>query len=372
MTLFHKNPMNSKRIFFISLFLIFAGLFLSACAGGAVANSWPGVSVDGETIYLANNQNVFSLNVADGSENWRFLPEGQPKNASFYAPPAFDETGQVFVGGYHKIFYAISETGQQTWTFDEAKNSYFGSALYNDGVIYAPNGDGFLRALSSSGELIWSSEAAHGNWAVPVMTEKCLIQASMDHHVYCLDKNNGEVIWESEDLGGAITTAPEMNPNGILYVGTLKSEVVAIDGSTGKVLKRFTASGWVWSSPLLYEGKLIFGDLNGVLYAIDADTFEKIWDEQYETVDKRQILGKPLASNGKIYFGTETGNFFIVDPVDGTELNRKDIGGETGKIYASPVAAGDLILIAPNGTEASLIAVDGEGNQRWSFVPVKK
>lgn len=359
--------MNSKRLFpFLFLFL-FASLFLSACAGGAVANSWPGITVSGETIYFANGPNVFAINLIDGTEQWRF-PTQPIRNAFFYAPPAIDEDGRIYAGGYHKIFYALNEGGQQAWEFDQAKNSYFGSAIVDNGTIYAPNGDGNLFALDASGQILWTFEAKHGLWADPVMTNQCLIQASMDHKVYCLEKETGDILWETEDLGGAVVTAPSIGPEGELFVGTFGNEVVKLDDQTGEVLDRFETGGWVWSSPLVYEGNLYFGDLNGNFYAIDAQTFEKKWEIQPDTADKRQIIGKPAVFDGKIYFGSESGNLFTINPADGAVLNTRTIGG---KLFAGPVVAGDLILLAPNGAEVTLVALDATGTQEWSFVPVK-
>jgi hypothetical protein len=40
-----------------------------------------------------------------------------------------------------------------------------------------------------------------------------------------------------------------------------------------------------------------------------------------------------------------------------------------GKIYPSPLLAGDLILVAPINADELLIAVDVNGNQRWVFSP---
>src|SRR5574341_2699026 len=76
--------MKSKH-FFILFTLLFLSLSLSACAGGAAtaASSWPGLTVDGETAYLAYNQHVYAINVADGKEKWRFPPEASNKRTTF-------------------------------------------------------------------------------------------------------------------------------------------------------------------------------------------------------------------------------------------------------------------------------------------------
>jgi hypothetical protein len=43
----------------------------------------------------------------------------------------------------------------------------------------------------------------------------------------------------------------------------------------------------------------------------------------------------------------------------------------SGKVYATPVAAGDLTLVAPTNGSATLVALDQSGALKWSFIPPK-
>jgi eukaryotic-like serine/threonine-protein kinase len=360
--------MKLRHLYFVILPLILASFALSACAGGAVASSWPGLTVAGETAYVSFNQYVYAIKLSNGSENWRF-PAQPIRSAMFFAPPALNEEGKVAVGSFARVLYGLNVSGQQAWEFTDARSSYVAGAVFDKGIIYAPNGDGKLYVLDSNGQLKWKFESKHALWATPVIDSDRIYVAAMDHFIYCLDKANGTVIWQTEDLGGALVDAPTLSPEGTLYVGTFNSEVIAVRSQDGKVLNRFPAGGWVWSSPLLYEGRLFFGDLSGNMFAIDAQTFEQVWKITPETVAKKQIVGSPAVLDGKLYFTSETGNLFIIDPENGAVLSTKTIGG---KLLAGPVVAGDLVLVAPNGMAAVLIALDADGNQRWSFVPAKK
>jgi len=357
--------MKLKQTLFILTLIILGVLGLSACSGAVQSSSWPGVTVSDDVIFLTYNQHVYAVNPENGTEVRRF-PTEPIRGATFYAPVA-EDGNSFFVGGYNKILYA-TENGVQTWTFDQAKNPYISGAVINDGLVYAPNADGNLYVLNETGNQVWTFEANHANWAAPLFDGDALYLASMDHHIYSLDKQTGEVIWESDDLGGALVDTPTQGDNGMLFVGTFGKEVLSLDQQSGEVINRFSTGNWVWSSPLLYEGRLYFGDLDGNFYAIDAETFQQVWSIQPETETKRQILGKPLAFNGKIYFGSETGNLFTVDPENGALLNTRTIGG---KILAGPVADGELILVAPNGLDTPLIALDENGSQRWAFTPSK-
>lgn len=357
-----------RNLLLISIFLALSVL-LSACGGTAVASSWPGVSVVGDTAYLAFNASVYAINTQNGQELWRF-PSEAIKGAAFYAAPAIAEDGSLVVGGYNKILYGLSAAGQQTWSFAEAKNPYVGSVLVTADRIYAPNGNGTLYALDRNGQKVWEFKSKHSLWAQPVLKGDCLLVAALDHHLYCLDPQSGEELWKSEDLGGGIVDAPSVGEEDVIYVGTLANTLVSIKATTGEVINVFKAGGWVWSSPLVYEGNLYFGDLNGNFYSIDAATFEQNWAIQPEsTVKKRQILGRPLVVDGVLYFGSETGSLFSVDPASGKTLSTRTVDG---KLYAGLVAAGDLILAAPSEGASPLVAMDANGTIQWSFTPVAK
>jgi outer membrane protein assembly factor BamB len=369
---------SRKKIILFSL-LVLTGLLLSACTGVATP-SWPGVTVSGDTVYLANNQNVYALTLETGALNWVF-PIEPIKGETFFAPPAVSADGNVVAGSYNKNVYALQGAGQQDWIFAEATNSYMGGALINGDLIYAPNADGHLYTLNSIGGKEWVFESEFGFWASPLLDGDRLYLAGMDHFLYCLDSTSGRVIWKTEDLGGAMVSTPVLGADGVLYIGTLGSEMLAIDAQSGEVLDRFsTAGGWVWASPLLYEGNLYFGDLKGNFYGLNAATLETLpgWNYQPEAAQKRQITGAAIAADGNLYVTSETGTLQILDPQNGSRIKSIPIGEiddkgniKPGKLYAGPVAAGDLILVAPYGINLYLVALDPQGNIVWSFTPGK-
>jgi hypothetical protein len=58
--------------------------------------------------------------------------------------------------------------------------------------------------------------------------------------------------------------------------------------------------------------------------------------------------------------------------MDRTGQNARPIS-VSGKVYATPAAAGTLILVAPTGTSTNpiLMALDQTGAVKWSFTPAK-
>lgn len=357
--------MKSKLI---PLILILIALFLSSCggAGTGAASSWAGLTVDAETAYLAFNQHVYAINLSNGLEKWRYPAEGKAQIA-FYAPPTLTPDGQLLVGDYVKSLYSLNPgNGQENWVFAEATDRYIGSPLVADDRIFAPNAGHHLYTLDLRGNLIWSFKTKGPLWATPASDPdcECIYLASMDHHLYAIDTQTGNQKWVSEDFGGSIVSAPAFGEDGVLYVGTFASEILAIDAEQGNILWRKPTEGWVWGGLRLKDGILYFGDLKGNLYAADSKTGEILW----KTSLGSSITESPLVTDDRIYVASENGGLRALD-LNGNEVWNKPFNG---KLYTSPVKAGDLILVAPTGSDELLFALDANGNQKWAFIPEKK
>ncbi len=77
---------------------------------------------------------------------------------------------------------------------------------------------------------------------MPVTEEtcKCIYIPSMDHHLYAIDAQSGNIKWTSDALGGSLVGTPALSPEGVLYVGTFGSQLVAIDSNNGKTLMDYS------------------------------------------------------------------------------------------------------------------------------------
>jgi outer membrane protein assembly factor BamB len=367
----------------ITIFILITAAFLrSGCASGTgVASSWPGIAVDGETVYLAYNQHVFAIDLEDGTEDWRY-PGQQDNKIAFYAPPTVAPDGQVVVGAYNNILYSLnpSETVQvegeiftvrEKWTFNGATNRYIGGALAHEAGIFAPSADNTLYALDLNGKVRWQFSTEEPLWARPATDENCscIYLPSMDHHIYALNAETGELIWKSVDLGGSVVGTPTLSPEGVLYVGSFGSRMTAINAQDGTFYwsEPLPTSGWVWSGPLLHEGRLYFGDLEGTFYVVDAATGKILNERQIGSpIPEAPVLGKDA-----VYFTAEAGVLYAVD-LEGNPLWERQILGDNGresKLFTSPVVAGDRILVAPMNIGQVLVALDLNGNRLWDFTP---
>ena len=217
-----------------------------------------------------------------------------------------------------------------------------------------------------NGRLVWSQETGGPLWAQPTTTEvcDCIIVSSQDHTVYSFDAASGRLLWQTDDLGGAMVGTPAVSTDGILYVGTFGSEMLALDAENGRTLWRYATDDWVWAGPALADGTLYFGDLSGYFYALNASDGTLNWRIQ----PQNSIVSTPVVLEDKIYLTTEGDTLFIVS-TSGDILDTTVIGG---MIYSSPLITGDTIFVSPTGFESLLVALNLEGNQEWTFAPAKK
>lgn len=365
--------MRQSKFMLVLLFILMT-FTLSACSGGAgLTTSWPGVTVDAERglAYVANGPQVYAVSLTNGAEKWRFPAEAQ-NPPGLYAAPALTPDGQLILGNYNKTLHSVDpETGienQGNWPFVQATNLYVASPFADESGIYAPASDGTLHALDLNGQLRWSFTTEHSLWSTPLSDGKNVYQPSMDHRIYAIDQANGQEVWKTEDLGGAVVGKPALDEDGVLYVGTFGSEMIAIETENGQVKWRIPVSDWVWGGPALDNGNVYFGDLDGFFYAMDAETGNQVWQIAGNGDNETNITNPPLILDGTVYYTAKNGTLYAVDAANGSPLWNQPVGGN---LYGTPLDAGDSILVAPVNGEALLYAVSPNGAIKWTFTPAK-
>jgi outer membrane protein assembly factor BamB len=268
------------------------------------------------------------------------------------------------------LYSLNAESGTQNWVFPDAENRYIASSLVAAERIFAPAADENLYSVDMNGRLQWIFSSEGESWAKPITDEncECIYLSTMDHSVYAVDAQSGTQLWRSPQLEGAVVGSPAYGENGELYVGTFGGKLFALNSADGSVLWEFPTAdgGWIWSGPTFSEGVLYFGDLSGYFYAVDANNGAEMWRLPPEQLDG-EIVGSPLVIEDSIYVTTEQGILFKLDTA-GKILWSQTIGGN---IYTTPIAANDLILVAPIQIDELLVAVNQDGVKQWSFIPAE-
>ncbi len=357
--------MKFPRAFLVILILC-AAVLVSACSGTAGNTSWPGVSVDSSTAYVAYGTQLYAINLDSGSQKWAY-PAKADASMTFYTAPALTADGQLIVPSYnHKLYSIDPATGSDKWKFEAATDLYVASPLVTSSAIFAPNADGVLYAIDLKGSQMWTYKTGQHLWATPAYQESCdcLYQPSMDRHIYALNAKTGQLIWKSADLEGAMVARPTLGPDGTLYIGTFKGEMLAIDSTSGQVRWRFQAGGWIFSGAVLDGDSLYFGDMKGNLYGLNASTGVQLWTKTVgDATTPNAIVSTPVLKDGTLYLSTETETIYAITTT-GTQSWMRTM---PAKIYAPIQLGGGNLLLALNDANAPLKSVSPTGVDVWTF-----
>ena len=143
-----------------------------------------------------------------------------------------------------------------------------------------------------------------------------------------------------------------------MFVSSSRSDsLTAIDTSTGAERWKFYAEGPVRLAPIATQGKVYFGSDDGCFYCLDADQGELLWKIQAAPSERRAIGNERLVSIWPVRGGAvlvdDTIYFTVgVWPFEGTLLYSVDLKSATGNA-APQFSVVSLSDFAPQGHLAS-------------------
>jgi outer membrane protein assembly factor BamB len=385
----------SKKFLFLTAALL-AVILLSGCTGGSVrGNTWPGLAASNNVAYLSDGPFVYAVDVKNGTELWRY-PGQRDSKLLFYTTPYITSDGLVIVGssGSDASLLALKPNGNATpsvaWSFSGTKFHWVAAPLQIDNHLYAPNSNGSLYVFDlndgqTNKQPVKVIELSNDLWAQPGTDGKNLYISALDHSLFAVSKDNYQIAWQ-EDLGVAITSTPLLASDGNLYVGTFASNLEKFNPAAGNHQAVQKTTDWVWGSPTEMDNSLYFGDLKGNLYSYNLETGKYNWNpvllppDNYDPTSTKAdksaneasaiaITASPIVVNGAILVATESGAIYKVSPDGKFELWGGQNQQPGGKIYTTPVIAGDYVLVSPMNSAAFLYAYDLNGAQKWSFKP---
>ena len=182
---------------------------------------------------------------------------------------------------------------------------------------------------------------------------------------------------------GAIISSPSI-ANGTIFVGSVDTNLYAVDQETGAQKWKFKTDGPITSSAAVADGTVYFASTDGVFYALAADTGAVKWRFSTERGERRFeargihgsrprgqnaadpfdiFTSSPAVFENRVYFGSGDGNIYALDAQTGV-LRWRFMTGDV--VHASPAVANNTVYVG--SWDSYLYALDAEtGAERWRF-----
>lgn len=323
-----------------------------------VTISMSGVAVDGGITYIgADDGKLYSLN-SDGTLKWSY-----PTNGGMISSTPVVSGGVVYFGARdNNTFYAVNTAdGTLKWNKTLTGSGAFISSTPTvvGSVIYVGAHDGKLYALNSTdGSQVWLPYATAGgssgtyNLSTPIVDNGKIYFAYANSAVVVLDQTTGSKLWEKQLSGfNSSSNSTKILLDGAsstLYVGGV-DRVYALDiKQNGNFKWSQITNGVMESGFALWEGILVGGSRNSVVYAWTAATGAPLWQYSVKGQPGTPFLWQDVvfvmtngyrvyalnAENGQLRF-EYSGNFSPLTPVITGGILY--LGSRDGRIYSEDI-----------------------------------
>lgn len=266
----------------------------------------------GSVFFGSGDGNVYALDATTGALIWRFAT-GDVVHAS----PAISD-GTIFIGSWDSWFYALdAATGALEWRFKTGEDPIIhnqvgiqSSASVSDGIVYFGCRDSNLYAVDArSGKQRWAYNNK-GSWVIssPGLSSGRVYAATSDTGLfYALDAKTGAQLFSLDFRHWPMFSSPAIAGN-FAYIGSHSGKLIAIDLTKGRVAWQFETDASKSVGPTYTSAD---GTPNY------ADAFPgNFYDDLIVGVDRLMgvgaVLSSPVLTDGTIYFGSMDGNLYAL------------------------------------------------------------
>lgn len=282
------------------------------CAVSAGDGCLAAVSITGRLYLVDGNA---------GCVQWEADLPGFPERWIYTAPAVAD--GVVYAGA-RKGYGAYSiETGDLQWYSEmESEDNwscYARPQVYGDLVITLVPRRALVALSRQSGEVVWEQPlAVEYPYSTPVVAGDLLISGGDRGCLAVLRAQSGEILWHNpvleQDYPSGLAVHGERifatMPSGEVRCHDLQSGVLCWKFQSGPDLldmtpyKRGIAS--ILAEPVIYQGLVLVGANDGVLYALDAETGQAVGRNAFGA----PISAAPVVLKDGLCVATWHGQFF--------------------------------------------------------------
>jgi outer membrane protein assembly factor BamB len=285
--------------------------------------------------------NLRALNFSTGEELWKTHFNGGATT------PAIED-GVLYVGGTGEAHAVNATTGKVLWTFTRGNFDVYYPPAVKDGFVYfACILERCVYALNASnGNKIWNFTTELALESSPAVANGIVYVGSVDGYVYALAAVTGGLVWKHQVDWYFILTSSAVS-QGILYAGSSYFfKFSALNASTGNIVWSVTMKDRIWSSPCVANGKVFFGTNDGNYYALNATTGKMLWNYTVEGNGENQY--SPAIAGGILYVCSHDGVVYALNAETGAKIWSYDtnwISPQGAPALTSPVIANGVVIV---------------------------
>lgn len=191
----------------------------------------------------------------------------------------------------------------------------------------------------------------------PVIHKEVVYFGSPRGHLYAVDIETGKERWNFK-TEGIVNSSPAID-NDVVYFGSCDEHFYGVNIKTGQQKWKFKTWDYIRSSPAVANGLVYFGGDDNKLHAVNIETGEERWSLRKD----RPVLSSPALADGMVFFGCYDGYLYAIEDKTGQEKWKFKTGDG---IRSSPAIADGVVYFGSE--DGHLYAVDIEtGEEKWNF-----
>jgi len=263
--------------------------------------------------------------------------------------------------------------------YDERNNTpslYGGGIAYDNGLIYATNGIGYVAAIDvRTGGILWKVRPGGPLRGAPTVSNGAIYVMSQDNQIYSLKQSDGSTNWSQAaalEVAGVFGSASPAAGQGTVVAGFSSGELNAYRYENGRMvwqdtLQRTSIRTTVSSlsdidaDPVIDNGQVFAVGQGGRMVAMELNTGQRIWELNIAGIST------PWVAGDWVFVVTDDAKLICVSRANGhiRWINQLPQFGKPkskrGEIdYSGPILAGNrLIVVGSNGAIVNIDPVTG-------------
>lgn len=286
-----------------------------------------------DNAYVGSTNKFFYSFSPDGKLRWKYQIYDRADSLIDSAAVLGPKNLVVVPGGDGFLHALDRHTGVRAWDFKakgtsdlghqqgETVNSFEGNVQVGpNGVFYAGNDNGYMYAINADGKELWNFRTDMMIWSSPAFDPagKWMAFGSLDGSFYLLNPETGKLL-DKVKIGADVKSSPSVDEAGNITFGASNFVFYSYKVVNSKLVKNWEyngARGELYSSAAVKEGKIIFGSLEGAVFALSSDG-KLLW--KYMTYSP--VASSPMmTADGVVMFGAKNGKLYALDASTGERI----------------------------------------------------